>query len=146
MSILFSRQCEYALQAITFLALKEKGTMTSIQELTGSLQIPRHFLAKILQDLTHTGLVVSQKGPSGGFALGLPAEEMTLFHIVEAIDGVQFMSECVFGFGDCTGKDPCAAHAEWDQLRNGIYRMLTGRNVAQMAMDMNKPAYQTNGQ
>lgn len=145
MSILFSRQCEYALQAVTYLALKNDGAMTSIQEMTRSLKIPHHFLAKILQDLTHTGLLVSQKGPSGGFALGIPASEMTLFHIVEAVDGVQFMSACVLGFPECTADHPCAAHEQWAELRDGVYKMLVGKSIAQVANDMQKPEYRSAG-
>jgi len=51
MSVLFSRQCEYALQAAMYLALKPEGVMTSIRELTRRINIPYHFLAKILQSL-----------------------------------------------------------------------------------------------
>ena len=40
MSIIFSRQCEYALQAVTFLALKKDGELTSIKKLAGKLRIP----------------------------------------------------------------------------------------------------------
>lgn len=141
MSILFSRQCEYALQAVAYLALKNDGAMTSIQEMTKALKIPHHFLAKILQDLTHTGLLVSQKGPTGGFALGMPASEMTLFHIIEAVDGVEFMSGCILGFPECTGDHPCAAHEQWSAVKDGIYKMLVGKSIAQVASDMQKPEY-----
>ena len=78
MSLIFSRQCEYALQAVMYLALRPQGKMTSIRELTGQLKIPYHFLAKILQHLTRKGLLTSLKGPTGGFALGMPAKDITL--------------------------------------------------------------------
>jgi len=69
MSVLFSRQCEYALQAVLYLALKPEGVKTSIRDLAKRIQIPHHFLAKILQQLVYKGMLVSQKGPAGGFAL-----------------------------------------------------------------------------
>ncbi len=87
MSLIFSRQCEYALQAVLYLALKPSGEMTSIKELTRALGIPYHFLGKILQDLTRKGLLASHKGPTGGFALDMPAKDITLFHVVDAVDG-----------------------------------------------------------
>ena len=141
MSILFSRQCEYALQAVCYLALKKEGEMTSIKELTDKLEIPYHFLGKILQNLSRKGLLRSLKGPTGGFALGMPAKEITLFHVVEAIDGVKFTSGCVMGFPECTGKNPCAVHEHWAGLRDGIYRMLVHRNIAEVAKDMRKGVY-----
>lgn len=50
-------------------------------------QIPAHFLAKILQELARKGLLKSNKGPSGGFALRTPASQIRLLDIVEALDG-----------------------------------------------------------
>lgn len=141
MSVLFSRQCEYALQAVTYLALKRDGEMTSIKELTKKLGIPYHFLGKILQDLTYKGLLVSQKGPTGGFRLGMPAKDITLFHIIEAVDGVAFTNSCVLGFPECSGKNPCAVHEKWGSIRDTIYSMLVNKNISQIAREMRKPEY-----
>ncbi len=143
MSLIFSRQCEYALQAVLYIALKPQGEMSSIKEMTGKLDIPYHFLGKILQDLSRKGLLKSLKGPTGGFALGMPAKDMTLFHIVEAIDGVELTSRCVMGFPECSGKTPCAVHEQWAGLRDGIYKMLVNKHIAEMAKDMKKPMYKS---
>ena len=69
MSVLFSRQCEYAIQATLYIALQSDKRLVSIRELADRLSIPPYFLAKILQDLTRKGILKSQKGPSGGFTL-----------------------------------------------------------------------------
>ncbi len=145
MSIIFSRQCEYALQATSFLALKPAGQMTSIKELTRKLGIPYHFLGKILQDLTYKGLLKSQKGPTGGFALAMPPSEITLFHIVDAVDGNDFLHKCVMGFPECTGKNPCAVHEKWGGLRDGVYSMLVSKNILQIAKEMKKTEYRIFG-
>ena len=145
MSLIFSRQCEYALQAVLYLALRPEGEMTSIKELTKRLEIPYHFLGKILQDLTRKGLLISLKGPTGGFALSMPPSEITLFNIVEAIDGAAFMKTCVLGFPECSGTNPCAVHNKWGDLREGIYSMLVNKSVAQMAKEMKKPEYRSAG-
>ena len=141
MSVFFSRQCEYALQALMYMALKPDGEMTSIKELTRKINIPYHFLAKILQNLTRQGLLTSQKGPAGGFALRMAAKDITLYQIVEAIDGAEFKSNCILGFAECSGENPCAVHEKWGSLREGIYRMLVSKNIAQMAREMRKPEY-----
>ena len=141
MSLIFSRQCEYALQAMVYLALKKDGERISIKDLTKRLDIPYHFLGKILQGLTRKGYLTSVKGPHGGFALAMPAEEITLFQIVEAIDGVGFSHNCVMGFPDCSGKNPCAVHETWSGVRESITTMLQVKNIAQMAKEMKKPEY-----
>jgi len=143
MSVLFSRQCEYALQAVMFLALKEEGQRTSIRELTEKFQIPYHFLAKILQDLTYKGLLKSQKGPTGGFALAKSAKEITLFDIIDAIDGSGFTQNCILGFPECGGKNPCAVHEKWGSMREELRLMLASKNVAQMAKEMKKSEYKS---
>jgi Rrf2 family protein len=143
MSIFFSRQCEYALQSVLYLALKPTGELTSIKELASKLSIPYHFVAKILQDLAYKKLLTSQKGPSGGFALAVPARDITLFHIVEAVDGVAFTNACLLGFPECSEKNPCAIHQQWAGLRDAIYNLLVNKNIAEMAKDMRKPEYRS---
>jgi Rrf2 family protein len=128
-----------------YLALKPEGERTSIKELTRKIDIPYHFLAKILQDLTYKGLLISQKGPTGGFALGKPAKDITLFQIVEAIDGTDVTSKCVLGFPECSGKNPCAVHEKWTGLRDEIHVMLVDKNITQMAREMKKPEYKSAG-
>jgi Rrf2 family protein len=132
MSIIFSRQCEYALQAVLYLALQPRGTMTSIKDLTSRLGVPYHFLGKILQRLSRKGLLTSQKGSTGGFALA---------HIVESIDGVDFTKQCVLGFPECSGKNPCAVHHQWGEVRENIYQMLVRKNIGEMAKETKKPEF-----
>src|SRR3970282_423800 len=115
--------------------------MTSIKELTDKLDIPYHFLAKILQNLSRKGLLASLTGPTGVFGLGIPAKNITLFHIVEAIDGVEFTKSCLLGFPECSGRSPCAVHNKWAVLRDGVYDMLVSKNIAEMAKDMRKSEY-----
>ena len=142
MSVIFSRQCEYAIQAVTYLARKREGSNTSIRELAKTLKIPYHFLAKILQRLTRKGLLSSSRGPTGGFSLGKPVEDITLFHIVDAVDGVSFASRCVLGFPECSGKHPCAVHEQWGSIRDSIYSMLVSRSVVETGAAMKKPEYE----
>ena len=124
-----------------FLALKADGERTSIRELTKNVQIPYHFLAKILQDLTYKGLLVSQKGPTGGFALAKSAKEITLVDIIEAIDGSGFMQNCILGFPECSGKSPCVVHEKWGAMREELRLTLASKSVAQMAREMKKSEY-----
>jgi Rrf2 family transcriptional regulator, iron-sulfur cluster assembly transcription factor len=142
MSIIFSRHCEYALQAVSYLSLQPEGELTSIKKLTKKLNIPYHYLAKILQDLTYKKLLVSQKGPSGGFALALRPEKITLFHIVEAIDGDDLTKKCVMGFPRCSGKNPCAVHHQWGKMREDFISMLAYKSIAEMAKEMKRPEFQ----
>jgi Rrf2 family iron-sulfur cluster assembly transcriptional regulator len=145
MSLIFSRQCEYALQAVLYLALRPEGEMKSIRDLAKKLGIPYHFLGKIMQDLTRKKLMVSLKGPTGGFALAVPAREVTLYQIVDAIDGPGFMRNCVLGFPECSETNHCSVHAVWGKVRDEVYQMLISRNIAELARGMKKPQYKRRG-
>jgi Rrf2 family iron-sulfur cluster assembly transcriptional regulator len=141
MSVFFSRQCEYALQAVMYIALKPDNEMTSIRELSMKLGIPYHFLAKILQDLTRKKLLTSLKGSTGGYMLAMPKETITPFHIVDAIDGSSFLDSCLLGFPICSSENPCSVHKEWEALRERLHSMLKETNIYEAAMSMKKPQY-----
>ena len=65
--------------------------VTQIAESTGS---SRHHVAKVLQRLVKDNFLSSNRGPSGGFNLKKPADQITLLQIYEAIDGVIVVSKC----------------------------------------------------
>lgn len=135
MSVLFSRQCEYAIQAVLYLALKPAGEMTSAKELTAKLDVPYHFISKILQDLTYKKLLHSQTGPTGGFALAKSAQKILIKDIVEAVDGVDYATKCVMGFKECGGKNPCAVHEMWSHIKLSINDMLASKSVYELAKE-----------
>jgi Rrf2 family iron-sulfur cluster assembly transcriptional regulator len=143
MTVMFSRECEYAIQAVTYLARLPGKSRTSTKQLARTLKIPHHFLAKILQRLVQKGLLTSTKGPRGGFALGMSAKEIMLFHVVDAVDGVGFTNRCVLGFPECSGKHPCALHENWTGVRDTIYSLLVSRDLSEIGAAMRKPEYET---
>ena len=85
-----SRSAEYAIRSFVFLARAPDGKFTMARQIAEKERIPAHFLAKILQDLTRKGLLRSNKGPSGGFALRTPASQIRLLDLIEALDGNVF--------------------------------------------------------
>ena len=96
-------------------------------------EIPQHFLAKILQQLVREGLLRSSKGPRGGFALRVPAEEIRLLDIVGALDGLAEYQRCVCGRGKCSDGAPCVLHGSWKTLRSRILHFLGGNTIADLA-------------
>jgi Rrf2 family protein len=134
MGIIFSRQCEYGVQAILHLAGKPPDSMTSIKELAVELGIPYHYLAKILQILASKGILRSRKGPAGGFALSSSPNDINLFTVVEALDGQDLTRKCVLGFPECEGENPCAVHHEWGEIRERIYKMLLAKSVGKLSL------------
>ena len=130
MSLIFSRQCEYALQAVLYMSAQPKMKYTNINEISERLDIPMPFLAKTLQLLVQDGILSSQKGPKGGFRLEKNPDEVALFRVVDAIDGTDFLTSCVLGFPECSTKNPCPMHADWGSVRDRVYQVLASKTVA----------------
>ncbi|NIP95431.1 MAG: Rrf2 family transcriptional regulator, partial [Akkermansiaceae bacterium] len=81
----------------------------------------RNYLSKTLHRLAQTGLLVSVRGPGGGFQLAQPPEEIPLRRVVEAVeppDGAE--SRCLLGRARCNPDDPCAAHARWCEVTERV--------------------------
>jgi len=141
MSVIFSRQCEYAIQALIYLAGKSRVDLTSIKEIAEHIKVPYHFVGKILQKLASEGLLKSQKGLYGGFALARPADKLTLLEIIEAIDGDAYRKECVIGFPNCSDSNPCPIHDKWAGLREDIIDMLKNKTLKRLSVEIEKPGY-----
>ena len=129
MTVLFSKKCEYALQAILLMAVSEHITVYSAEEISKKLSIPKEFISKILQSLTESGLIESKKGKSGGFKLAKQPSEIKLIDIVKAIDGLESFNNCVLGFPNCSDINPCPLHDKWGELRLKTYNMLSEENL-----------------
>lgn len=129
MSIIFSKKCEYGLQAVLFLSAKGLGEVYSAEEISEHLRIPKEFVSKILQQLTATGIVDSKKGKKGGFFLGKKSSQIRLLDIVLSIDGDGIFSNCVLGFPSCSHDTPCPLHNEWGSLIKKTKEMLTKQTI-----------------
>lgn len=131
MTIIFSKKCEYGLQAVLYLSTKAEGTVVSAVDIANILSIPKEFVSKILQSLTESGIVYSKKGKSGGFALARSPQKTKLIDVVSAIDGLGVFDGCVLGFQNCSSDHPCPIHDRWGTLRTMAYEMLNEETIDQ---------------
>jgi Rrf2 family protein len=82
-----TRAASYAVHALVFMATqKQKGPMAS-HNIAKARGIPERFLLKVLKPLVSARLLLSIKGPNGGYRLAKPANEISLLEILEAVDG-----------------------------------------------------------
>jgi Rrf2 family transcriptional regulator, iron-sulfur cluster assembly transcription factor len=131
MTVIFSKKCEYGLQAVLYLAAQMNREVIPAEEIAGKLSIPKEFVSKILQSLTESGIIYSRKGKSGGFSIAKDPKKIKLIDIVSAIDGLSMFSNCVLGFPNCNPDNPCPLHDKWGELRSKAYSMLTDENLDQ---------------
>ena len=82
-----SAKSDYALRALIEMAGRSDGRPASAEELGRLQDIPHGFLQAILADLRRAGVVVSQRGQSGGWRLARPAAEVSVADVIRAVDG-----------------------------------------------------------
>lgn len=120
-----SKTCEYAIRAMLFVAQKSKAdTKVGVKQIAKAIGSPEPFIAKILQELGKKGLVLSAKGPAGGFYLDNAGFRKSLADIVIAIDGDKLFTGCGLGLKSCSAKMPCPVHDEFVEVRKRIKTMM----------------------
>jgi Rrf2 family transcriptional regulator, iron-sulfur cluster assembly transcription factor len=99
-------------------------------------------LGKILQNLVKQKLLVSTKGPNGGFALGKKAQNITLWDIVTKVDGEEFFTNCLITLEPCkthdSSKPLCPIHSQYDKLRKDICAFYKDTTLAIISQDIDK--------
>lgn len=130
MRILFSKPAELGIKAILYLSIQPKGELRNASDISKELKVPKEFVAKILQKLTHSGIVNSKKGKTGGFSLKVSPREIKLIDIIRSIDGNKAFEECILGFEHCGDENPCPIHYKWVELREKILEMLSEKSIA----------------
>jgi Rrf2 family protein len=81
-----SAKTDYAVRALLMLAAQSPD-LVKVEVLTEQQQLPRKFVEAILSELRRAGLVRSQRGTDGGYALARPATEITIGAVIRVVDG-----------------------------------------------------------
>ena len=82
-----TRASSYALHAATYMAQQKKESPTASHKIAEERGIPERFLLKVLKPLVSARVLLSIKGPNGGYRLARPANDISVLEIIEAVDG-----------------------------------------------------------
>jgi Rrf2 family protein len=77
----------YGVYATLYVARHEQKGLIQGKDIAKDSGIPAQYLLKILQQLSRSRILYSERGRGGGFALAKPAGQITLLEIIEAIEG-----------------------------------------------------------
>jgi len=133
--MMYSTTCSYAIRALCRLTMISPNGYARMQEICEGEgeDMPAHFLAKIFRDLARVGLLRSAKGRGGGFALARRPSEITLYDIVQAVDGTDRFTQCVVGLSKCDSDQPCPQHEAFKPVRKEILSYLESTTLEQMS-------------
>lgn len=120
---LITRDTDYALRALCFIAKRQKRII-SVSELVRKLKIPRPFLRKILQVLNRKRLLRSYRGQDGGFMLALPPNRIFLVDLITIFQGPISLNRCVFKKGICPDVRTCVLRKKMEAIEKGVVSKL----------------------
>jgi Rrf2 family transcriptional regulator, iron-sulfur cluster assembly transcription factor len=135
---MLSNTSKYAIRAAIYLALNAKSNeKIGIRKISGDLNIPSPFLAKILQVLAKRKLLSSTKGPNGGFSLAKDSKKITLYDIVTIIDGDDIFHKCLISMRTCHEENiPCPVHGKYEPIRNEVIKLFKEQTIDDLARDI----------
>ena len=79
------------------LATLEPGGTANSETISQRTQVPQGYLSKVLRDLVVAGLIRSQRGPNGGFALDIEPSRISMLDVVNAVDPFKRIHSCPLG-------------------------------------------------
>ncbi|MFS4456044.1 RrF2 family transcriptional regulator [Maribacter sp. 2304DJ31-5] len=134
---MFSNSAKYALKAILYLALhsnEEKRLM--VKDIHGPINVPKTYLAKLLQELARHGIVSSIKGPKGGFYISKKNKLQPVSRIIDIIDGKKRLESCLLSLEDCDQEKPCPLHQLFVPARSKLINGLENKTIEDLSHEL----------
>jgi len=130
-----NRRTDYATRAVLALALADDTHLHKLQELAATTQTPVTVLEQLLPQLRAAGIVRSERGPTGGYRLNHPPEEITLGRVVRLIQGPLAPIACATRHGPepCPMELGCSLQETWMAVRDATIAILDSTTFADLA-------------
>jgi Rrf2 family protein len=140
---MLTRKTLYALKALSILAEDGDRGLVATGELAERGGIPRKFLETILRELQQHGILFSQRGPGGGYALRREPADIALATVVRALNGPLPAMPCVtqrasVGCAGCNNGHPCSLSKVMKELHDVTARVLETTTL----LDLVRPGWQ----
>lgn len=127
-----STKGRYAVMAMVDLARHGAGKPVALNEIAQRQEISLSYLEQLFARLRRAGLVVSARGPGGGYKLARSADDTHIADIMLAVDEPLKATRCDLASTlGCTGQQGrCVTHDLWEELSRQIYLYLSAVTIA----------------
>ena len=126
-----SKMADYGTLILTTM-VHEPERIQSAAGIAAMIRVPVPTVSKILKILTREGLVRSLRGAKGGYMLSRSPTQITISHIINAMDGPIGMTECSITPGLCTQETGCPVRANWQKVNRVVLHALDQITLDQM--------------
>jgi Rrf2 family protein len=133
---LISQTAEYGLRAVVALAEESKPLVT--EQLAEIAQVPLAYLYKVLQQLSRSGVVRSQRGLHGGYRLAASPEKVTLLEVLKAVDPPRRIHECPLDLEEHQ-EMLCPLHKRIDDALASVEKVFAKTTIAELLKNRRRP-------
>lgn len=133
----FSKSFGYAVRSVLYIAsVHDENRYVQLEEITSKLGLPRQFLGRVLKTLAKEKVLISFKGPTGGFAINRDGLKIPLIRLLEITDGNK-LEKCVLKSRNCNSANPCPVHAHFVKIREETSQVLMNTTIGELACGKN---------
>ncbi|MED5535577.1 MAG: SUF system Fe-S cluster assembly regulator [Pseudomonadota bacterium] len=118
-----SKLTDYATLVLAQLSTFD-GELSSAHQLAIDTHLAQPTVSKLLKALVRAGLVVSERGAQGGYALARPPSEISAAQIIDALEGPVAITTCSSERGLCDFESVCRVGGAWQRINAGIRQAL----------------------
>ncbi|MDB5205475.1 MAG: Rrf2 family transcriptional regulator [Flavisolibacter sp.] len=131
--MMFSKSFGYAVRGVLYIALLQGDKrFVRTDEIAKNLVVPRHFMGKILKRMVKEGVLLSAKGPAGGFTLGNQTLKLPLLRLLEITDGLETFKACSLRLQECNEAAPCPLHCGMTEIKGQLKGLLSQTTIANL--------------
>lgn len=128
-----SRRVEYGIMAVQHIARAEGACNSTAKEISAAHGMPYELVAKVLQSLTRSGIVMSHQGTNGGYVLARRPNEISIQSIINAIEGSDpALMPCVDGKEECELEPVCNIKNPLMKIQSRITELFSKTTVAEI--------------
>ena len=125
----FSTRARYGMRAMLDLAVNGEGKLVLLKDIAARQEISKRYLEHMMTQLRNGGLVVAERGASGGYRLSRDPSRIKLDEVFEALEGKMAPVECVSDASVCERSDDCVVRLLWCDVTSAMRGVLEAQTL-----------------
>ena len=127
-----STRTRYGLRLMYQLSLRYNQGPIQLSEIAETEDVSEKYLGQIVIHLRAAKLIQSHRGAQGGYFLARPPAQISVYEIVQALEGDVSIVDCTENPDSCERSGECAATEVWKILSEAIRKTLEGISLEDM--------------
>lgn len=119
-----STRSRYGLRALIYLVNNQDKSPISVRTISKEEEIPLRYLERIMRILSQKGFVKAEVGAEGGYSLNKNPEDISIFDVIEALEGRITLVLCIENGSKCKRAPTCLTRSLWKELNDALKAIL----------------------